>query len=123
MVHAVPARPLSDDASPASQQSGGPQPDFPASGDLVPADPWTRASQVAVIGLFAIALLWCAQVSGPVLVPVLLAWVVSTILLPIVRWMQDRNVPRVLAAILHCDPRAPACQRAGTARDPDGLLA
>ena len=69
-------------------------------GALVSADAWTRASQVAVIGLFAIALLWSAQVTGPVLVPVLIAWVVSTILLPIVRWMQDRNVPRVLAAIL-----------------------
>jgi predicted PurR-regulated permease PerM len=66
----------------------------------MPADAWTRASQVAVIGLFVIALLWCAHVSGPVLVPVLIAWIVSTILLPIVRWMQDRNVPRVLAAIL-----------------------
>jgi len=100
MVHAAPPKPPSDDTNSASQRSGGLQPDFQPSDDVVPTDPWTRASQVAVIGLFAIALLWCAQVSGPVLVPVLLAWVVSTILLPIVRWMQDRNVPRVLAAIL-----------------------
>jgi predicted PurR-regulated permease PerM len=39
-------------------------------------------------------------VSQPVLVPVLLAWVIATILLPIVQFMQDRSVPRVLTAIL-----------------------
>jgi predicted PurR-regulated permease PerM len=59
-----------------------------------------RASQVATIGLFVIALLWTAQVSQPVLVPVLLAWVIATILLPVVQFMQARNVPRVLTAIL-----------------------
>jgi predicted PurR-regulated permease PerM len=47
-----------------------------------------------------IALLWSAHVGQPVLVPVLLAWVIATILLPIVHFMQERNVPRVLTAIL-----------------------
>jgi predicted PurR-regulated permease PerM len=100
MVNAAPPKPLSDDTDSPSPPSGAHQPDARGVGDIVPVDPWTRASQISVIGLFSIALLWCAQVSGPVLVPVLLAWVVSTILLPIVRWMQDRNVPRGLAAIL-----------------------
>jgi predicted PurR-regulated permease PerM len=59
-----------------------------------------RATQVATIGLFVIALLWTAQVSQQVLVPVLLAWVLATILLPIVQFMQERKVPRVLTAIL-----------------------
>jgi predicted PurR-regulated permease PerM len=63
-------------------------------------DPWLRASQVAVIGIFVIALLWCAYVAQPVLVPVLLAWVIATIVLPIVEWMQRRKIPRVVAAIL-----------------------
>jgi predicted PurR-regulated permease PerM len=67
---------------------------------FLPADSWTRAAQVATIGLFVIALLWSAHVSQPVLVPVLLAWVIATILLPIVQFMQERNVPRVLTAIL-----------------------
>ena len=50
-------------------------------------DPWARASQVALIGLFVIALLWAAYVAQPVIVPVLLAWVIATIVLPIVTWL------------------------------------
>jgi predicted PurR-regulated permease PerM len=63
-------------------------------------DAWSRASQVAVIGLFVIALLWCCYAAQPVIVPVLLAWAIATIVLPIVTWMQDHGVPRVLAAVL-----------------------
>jgi predicted PurR-regulated permease PerM len=63
-------------------------------------DGWARASQIAAVGLFIIALLWCAYVAQPVLVPVLLAWAIATIVLPIVQWIGDRGVPRVLAAIL-----------------------
>jgi predicted PurR-regulated permease PerM len=63
-------------------------------------DAWARASQIAAVGLFIIALLWCAYVSQPVLVPVLLAWAIATIVLPIVKWMGNRGLPRVLAAIL-----------------------
>jgi predicted PurR-regulated permease PerM len=62
-------------------------------------DPWMRASQVALIGLFVLALLWCAYVGRPIIVPVVLAWVIATIVLPIVKWMQGHHVPRVLAAI------------------------
>jgi predicted PurR-regulated permease PerM len=63
-------------------------------------DAWSRASQIAVIGLFVIALLWCCYVAQPVIVPVLLAWAIATIVLPIVTWLHDRGAPRVLAAIL-----------------------
>jgi predicted PurR-regulated permease PerM len=66
----------------------------------VEVDAWARASQIAAVGLFVIALFWCAYVSQPVLVPVLLAWAIATIVLPIVKWIGDRGVPRVLAAIL-----------------------
>ena len=58
-----------------------------------------RASQVSLIGLFVIALLWCAYVAQPVIVPVLLAWVIATIVLPIVKWLQERGVPRGLAVL------------------------
>jgi predicted PurR-regulated permease PerM len=53
-----------------------------------------------VIGLFVIALLWCCYAAQPVIVPVLLAWAIATIVLPIVTWINDRGVPRVLAAVL-----------------------
>jgi len=62
-------------------------------------DAWTRASQVSLIGLFVVALLWCGYVAQPVIVPVLLAWAIATIVLPLVKWMQERGVPRVLAAV------------------------
>lgn len=63
-------------------------------------DPWRRASQVALIGLFIMALIWSAQVSSPVLVPLLLAWVIATVVLPIVDMLHERKVPRALAAFL-----------------------
>ena len=53
-----------------------------------------------MIGLFVIALICCAYVAQPVLVPVLLAWAIATIVLPIVKWLHAHGVPRVLAAIL-----------------------
>ncbi len=63
-------------------------------------DPWMRASQVALIGLFVIALLWGAYAARQVIVPVVLAWVIATIVLPIVKWMQEHGVPRVAAALI-----------------------
>ena len=60
---------------------------------------WRRASQVAVIGLFVIAVLWCAYAAQHVLVPLLLAWAIATIVLPVVKWLQNQGLPRVLAAI------------------------
>jgi predicted PurR-regulated permease PerM len=67
---------------------------------VLAVDAWARASQIAVVGLFVIALLWCCYVAQPVIVPVLLAWAIATIVLPIVTWIHERGVPRVLAAIL-----------------------
>ena len=63
-------------------------------------DPWARSAQVALIGLFIIALLWCAYVARAVIVPVLLAWVIATIMLPVVRWLERHKVPRVLGVLL-----------------------
>jgi predicted PurR-regulated permease PerM len=60
---------------------------------------WQRASQIALIGLFVIAMLWCAYVAQHVIVPVLLAWTIATIVLPGVKWMEKLGVPRVLAAL------------------------
>jgi predicted PurR-regulated permease PerM len=66
----------------------------------LPADTWLRMSQVAVIGLFVIAVLWAAYVAQPVVVPVVLAWTIATIVLPIVRWMQEQGLPRPLAVMI-----------------------
>jgi predicted PurR-regulated permease PerM len=66
----------------------------------LPVDAWLRMSQVAVIGLFVIAVLWAAYVAQPVVVPVVLAWTIATIVLPIVRWMQEQGLPRPLAVVI-----------------------
>lgn len=63
-------------------------------------DPLSRGAQFATIGLFVIAALWCAYVARPVIVPVLLAWVIATIVLPLVTFLTDRGLPRALAASL-----------------------
>ena len=68
--------------------------------DLPHNDRWAQASHVSLVGLFIIALIWAAYVAQPVIVPILLAWVIATVMLPVVRWMAERKVPRVLAAIL-----------------------
>jgi predicted PurR-regulated permease PerM len=60
---------------------------------------WTNASHVATIGLFVIAVLWAVYVAQHVIVPVLLAWVIATIVLPIVKRLEERGVPRVLSSI------------------------
>lgn len=70
-----------------------------AAGALRAFDPWARASHVALIGLFIIALLWGTYVARPVIVPVLLAWVIATIVLPIVAWLYAHKIPRVLAVL------------------------
>src|SRR5712672_3974661 len=61
--------------------------------------PWQRASQIALVGLFVIALLWCAYVAQHVIVPVLLAWTIATIVLPVVKWMEGQGLPRAVAAL------------------------
>jgi len=60
---------------------------------------WERASQISIVGVFVIAVLWCAYLAQHVIVPVLLAWTIATIVLPIVKWIEGKGVPRVVAAI------------------------
>jgi predicted PurR-regulated permease PerM len=67
--------------------------------EAVDFDALSRAGQVSLVGLFVIALLWCAYVAQPVIVPVLLAWVIATIVLPFVNWLQEHRVPRLFAVI------------------------
>jgi predicted PurR-regulated permease PerM len=85
-----------------AERSGSPREAVPASSGeaaLQPFDPWERASHISLVGLFIVAMLWCTYVASPVIVPVLLAWVIATIVLPIVTWLQQQRVPRVVAVI------------------------
>jgi predicted PurR-regulated permease PerM len=60
----------------------------------------TIATQIAVIGLFMLAVLVALYVARGVAVPVLLAVIVGTILAPLVAWLEHRRVPRVVSTIL-----------------------
>ncbi|MDX2201840.1 MAG: AI-2E family transporter [Hyphomicrobiaceae bacterium] len=64
------------------------------------SDGLRRASQFATIGLFVIGVTWCAFIAQPVLVPVLLAWVIATITLPVVVYLERLGIPRLGASIL-----------------------
>lgn len=69
-------------------------------GDLAQVDGWQRATQFATIGLFALAVLGCLYLSHSVVVPVLLALVVGTILLPVVEFLEKWRAPRALAVVV-----------------------
>jgi len=66
----------------------------------VAVDALTRASQLSLIGLFIIAVFWCTYVAQPVIVPLLLAWAIATIMLPVVRWLRKRGLPNSVAVLL-----------------------
>ncbi len=61
---------------------------------------WQLVANVSVTGLFAFAVLGALYLMRDVAVPVILAWVVANILLPVVKVMERNNVPRVLSVIL-----------------------
>lgn len=63
-------------------------------------DGLTTAAKISVIGLFVVALGAIAYLTQAVVVPVILSWVVATILLPVVSRLEDAGLPRTLAAIL-----------------------
>ena len=62
--------------------------------------PLRAAGQVALIGLFVLALLAALYVTRGILVPVLLAVIIGTILSPLVGWLQLHRIPRTVSAIV-----------------------
>lgn len=61
---------------------------------------WALVANVSTVGLFALSVLATLYFAKDIIVPVILAWVIANILLPVVAWMEDRRVPRVLAVII-----------------------
>ena len=59
-----------------------------------------RAAQIATVGLFVLAVLGCLYLSHSVVVPVLLALVVGTILLPVVEALEKWRAPRLMAVAI-----------------------
>lgn len=80
------------------------QPFKPSIGDLELEErgeptTWQSLAAGSTIGLFVIAAAFTAYVAQPILVPVVLAWAVGTILLPLIDRVEAFGVPRSFAAI------------------------
>ncbi len=65
-----------------------------------PRNPWDRAAVLSQVGLFVLAVLGCIYFMGAVLVPILIAWVVATILDPVTDWLEAHGVHRGIAVSL-----------------------
>ncbi len=65
-----------------------------------PRDPWDRAAVLSQVGLFVLAVLACIYFMGAVLVPILVAWVVATILDPVTDWLEAHGANRGIAVAL-----------------------
>lgn len=85
-----------DATSQARQRAGDGEPRErePENGSAA-AETWQLVGDVAVTGIFALAMLAALYLMKEVVVPVILAWVVANILLPVVAWMERRGLPRV----------------------------
>src|SRR6516164_9309391 len=59
---------------------------------------WNWAVRISVVGLFVLALAGIAYSMASVVVPVLLAWVVAMVLLPVVDGLERRGLPRALTS-------------------------
>jgi len=60
---------------------------------------WQLIANVSTAGLFALAILAALYLMRDVAVPVILAWVVANILLPVVKGMEKNGIPRIPAVI------------------------
>ena len=74
---------------------GGPQPPTPV---LDSAESWNWAVRISVVGRFVLALAGSAYSMATVVVPVLLAWVVAMVLLPVVDGLERRGLSRALTS-------------------------
>jgi predicted PurR-regulated permease PerM len=61
---------------------------------------WNWAVRISVVGLFVLALAVIAFQMASVVVPVLLAWVVAMVLLPVVSSLERWGLPRALTSIV-----------------------
>jgi predicted PurR-regulated permease PerM len=61
---------------------------------------WNWAVRFSVVGLFVLALAVIAYYMASVVVPVILAWVVATVLLPVVNGLERRGLSRSLTSIV-----------------------
>src|SRR6516165_2104345 len=61
---------------------------------------WNWAVRISVVGLFVVALVVTAFRMASVVVPVVLAWVVAMVLLPVVNGLERRGLSRAITSIV-----------------------
>jgi predicted PurR-regulated permease PerM len=66
---------------------------------IVAESGWDRAANIAIVGLFVLAAGYTAYFTQAVLIPVILAWVAATIVLPVVKVLEKMGIPGPVAAI------------------------
>src|SRR6516165_7450400 len=76
---------------------GNPEPGTPM---LDSVERWNWAVRISVVGLFVVALVVIAFRMASVVVPLLLAWVVAMVLLPVVDGLERRGLSRTLLSIV-----------------------
>jgi predicted PurR-regulated permease PerM len=67
---------------------------------LASVERWNWAVRISVVGLFVAALVVIVFRMASVVVPVVLAWVVAMVLLPVVDGLERRGLPRALTSIV-----------------------
>src|SRR6516164_8437804 len=78
-------------------RTGTPEPQTPMFDSV---ESWNWAVRISVVGLFVVALAVIAFKMASVVVPVVLAWVVAMVLLPVVDGLERRGLSRVLTSIV-----------------------
>ena len=76
---------------------GNPEPRTPT---LDSVESWNWAVRISVVGLFVVALAVIAFRMASVVVPVVLAWVIAMVLLPVLDGLERRGLPRALTSIV-----------------------
>jgi predicted PurR-regulated permease PerM len=78
-------------------RTGTPEPPMPMFDSV---ESWNWAVRISVVGLFVVALAVIAFKMASVVVPVVLAWVVAMVLLPVVDRLERRGLSRALTSIV-----------------------
>jgi predicted PurR-regulated permease PerM len=78
-------------------RTGTPEPPMPMFNSV---ESWNWAVRISVVGLFVVALAVIAFKMASVVVPVVLAWVVAMVLLPVVDGLERRGLSRALTSIV-----------------------
>ncbi len=91
---------------------GNPEPGTPM---LDSVERWNWAVRISVVGLFVAALVVIAFRMASVVVPVVLAWVVAMVLLPVVDGLERRGA----YAHIDCPGHPPDRKHNGDSRGPD----